>query len=84
MSAIIVHGYVPNQEYGREIPYITGIYHTEVVNDKIRFVVWNPIGQFWDIIPCENVRPAMSSVQDVPTNQAIKEYRDWLKEKNNG
>lgn len=84
MSAIVVHGYVPNQEYGKEISYVTYIYHTEIVGDKIKFVVWNPINQFWEIIPSENVRPVMSPTQDIPTSQAIKEYRDWLKEQSNG
>jgi hypothetical protein len=79
MSAIIVHGYVPDPEYGQEIPYATYIYHTEVVGDTIRFIVWNPIGQFWDIVPSALVRPTASPTQDVPTNLKIKDYNDWKK-----
>lgn len=84
MSAVMVRGYIPNAEFGKEIPYVSYIYHVDMTNnDELRFIIWNPIGHFWDIVACEQVRPVGVPTQDVPTNQRIKEYNDWLKEKRN-
>jgi hypothetical protein len=80
MSMVIVRGFVPHKDFG-EIPYVSFIYHIEVVESKIQFLVWNPIVQGWEVVSGEAARPIAAPTQDVPYSQRMKEYHDWLKER---
>jgi len=77
MSMVMVRGFVPHKDFG-EIPYVSFIYHIEATDEKIQFLVWNPVVQYWSTVSGDMVRPVAAPTQDVPFTQRMKEYQDWL------
>jgi hypothetical protein len=80
MSMVMVRGFVPHKDFG-EIPYVSFIYHIELVDGKVRFLVWNPVNEYWEIVSGDAARPVAKPTQDVPFNQRMREYHDWLRER---
>ena len=80
MFNVKVFGWVPDKEIG-EILYESFVYHVNFQSGKLRFVVYNPYRNEFDIVGESAVRPTALLTQDIPTQAKVRDYKKLLKER---
>lgn len=80
MFNVLVYGWVPDKEIG-EVPFESFVYHVELIDNRPRFLIYNPYEEEFEVVGSSAVRPAVFTQQPIITKKKMESYKKLLEER---